>query len=96
VFFRDTLQLVHVALMTWFYLTPVVYPLALVPAERGALRALVRANPLTAIVESYRAAFLGEALAWTTLVPLAVAAPCALVGGAWIFRTLRPAFADEV
>ncbi|HUP22774.1 MAG TPA: ABC transporter permease [Thermoanaerobaculia bacterium] len=96
VFLRDTLQLVHVALMTWFYLTPVVYPFSLVPADRGGLRALVGANPLTAVVETYRAAFLGEALAWTTLVPLFVAAPCLLLVGSWIFRTLRPAFADEI
>jgi ABC-type polysaccharide/polyol phosphate export permease len=96
VFLRDTLQLVHVALMTCFYLTPVVYPLALVPEEHGALRALVRANPLTAVVEAYRAAFLGESLAWTTLLPLWIAAPCILVLGAAIFLTLRPAFADEI
>jgi lipopolysaccharide transport system permease protein len=96
VFVRDTLQLVNVVLMTWFYLTPVVYPLSMVPAERGALLALVRGNPLTSVVEAYRAAFLGETLAWSTLVPLWIAAPCLFVLGAWIFRTLRPAFADEI
>jgi ABC-type polysaccharide/polyol phosphate export permease len=96
VFFRDTLQLVHIALMTCFYLTPVVYPLALVPEQHVALRAVVRANPFTAVVEAYRASFLGENLTWITLLPLWLAAPCVLFVGAWVFRTLRPAFADEI
>ncbi|HJR50515.1 MAG TPA: ABC transporter permease [Gemmatimonadales bacterium] len=96
VFLRDTLQLVHLALMTWFYLTPVVYPFALVPKERALLHAVVRFNPLTAVVESYRAAFLGESIAWSTLAPLWIAAPVVLLLGGAIFRTLRPAFADEI
>ena len=96
VFFRDTLQIVLVALQTWFYLTPVVYPLALVPERPAALRAVARANPLTGVVESYRAALLGEELALSTLLPLVLLAPVALLLGSFVFRTLRPAFADEI
>jgi lipopolysaccharide transport system permease protein len=96
VYLRDTLQVVHVVLMTWFYLTPVVYPFALMPEERAFLRALVRSNPLTGVVESYRAAFLGESLEPAALAPLLLAAPAALILGSWIFRSLRPGFPDEI
>ena len=43
----------QIALQLWVYLTPVAYPLALVP-ER--FRLLFILNPLRAIVEGFRAA----------------------------------------
>src|SRR5262249_55728579 len=51
VFFRDTAQLLGMLFTAWFYLTPIVYPVSLVP-ER--FRALVEANPLTPLVALYR------------------------------------------
>ena len=62
-----------------FYLTPVVYPLATVPEK---WRHLLELNPLTGLVQLYRAAFLGGELpAASTLAPLLVAAPVALALG---------------
>ena len=94
VFFRDTAQLLGMALSAWFYLTPIVYPLALVPP---AFRGWIKANPLTGLVELYRAALLGErppdALA---LGVLAASALVALAAGVGLFRRLAPAFPDEL
>ena len=94
VFFRDTSQVVGMALMGWFYLTPIVYPLEMVP---DGLRGLVEANPLTPVVELYRTALLGARF---RLVPeaigLAVAAAVLAAVGVWLFRKLRPAFVDEI
>lgn len=56
VYFRDLRFAVQASLLVWFYLTPVFYPLSLV---HGALAAVVAANPLTGVVELYRAATLG-------------------------------------
>ena len=33
VFFRDTAQILGMVFNVWFYLTPIVYPLALVPSR---------------------------------------------------------------
>ena len=94
VFFRDTSQVVGMALMGWFYLTPIVYPLGMVPEN---LRGLVEANPLTPVVELYRTALLGAEF---RLVPeaigLAVTAAALAAAGIWIFRRLRPVFVDEI
>ena len=94
VFVRDTAQILGLLFTGWFYLTPIVYPLAYVP-ER--LQALVRLNPLTALVELYRQALLGDRPA---LVPgtasLAVTATVLLCAGFWLFNRLKPAFADEI
>lgn len=94
VFFRDTAQVVGMVLNGWFYLTPIVYPLALVPES---VRGWVELNPLTPLVELYRAAFLGGEyrLAFGVGV-LAVTALSLAVLGAWLFRRLRPAFVDEI
>ena len=94
VFFRDTAQILGLVFTGWFYLTPIVYPMAYVP-ER--LQAWVRLNPLTALVELYRQALLGGRPA---LVPgtaaLAVIATVLLCAGFWLFGRLKPAFVDEI
>lgn len=57
VFFRDIPNLIGVALMLLFYLTPVFYGIRNVPGE---FRRLLQLNPLTTIVETYRAVLLGD------------------------------------
>lgn len=94
VYFRDTQHLLSVALMAWFFLTPIIYPLSLVP-ERFLNWYLL--NPMAALVGIYRQIFLGGAG-----VPLAGLAIC--VGttaalfflGVLVFRRFEPDFADEL
>lgn len=94
VFFRDVSQLLGMLFSGWFYLTPIVYPIAMVPPR---FRTLIEANPLTALVELYREAFLGGDLhlpagtGWLTLVALA-----SFSLGALVFSRCRHAFADEL
>lgn len=94
VFFRDVGQILGMVLGGWFYFTPIVYPLSLVP-ER--YRPLVEANPLTPLVEMYRAALLGGdsglppgtvSLSFVSLLVLAL--------GTLTFRRIRPALVDEI
>lgn len=94
VFFRDTAQVLGMVFTGWFYLTPIVYPLALVP-ER--FRGWVELNPLTALVGLYRQAFLGgEVAAVPGAASLAVVAAVLMGLGFWLFRGLKPAFVDEI
>jgi ABC-type polysaccharide/polyol phosphate export permease len=94
VFFRDTAQILGMALTGWFYLTPIVYPLAMVP-ER--FQVWLRLNPLTPLVGLYRQALLGGRLSLVpgtgALVAVAVVLPCA---GLFLFRRLKNAFVDEI
>lgn len=94
VFFRDTAQVVGMVLGGWFFLTPIVYPLDLVP-ER--YRPLIELNPLTALVDLYRQAlFGGKPGPIPGLAGLAAVAAVLALGGYWLFRRLRGAFPDEV
>lgn len=94
VFYRDVGQFLGVALMGWFYFTPIVYPLAAVPEE---YRGLVNLNPMSPLVDLYRQTFLGGTLGavdglWATVAVAALA----LVAGIALFRRLKPTFADEL
>ncbi len=94
VFFRDTAQINSMLLQGWFYLTPIVYPLSLVP-ERFAH--WLKLNPLTALVTLYREALLGgEMPPFASFIPLVVATLLSLAIGIWVFRRLKPVFADEI
>jgi ABC-type polysaccharide/polyol phosphate export permease len=60
VYFRDVEHLVAIAFQVWFYLTPILYPISLVP-ERPELfgyelpgRALYGLNPMVGFVEALR------------------------------------------
>ena len=62
VYFRDVRYLVQAALLVWLYVTPVIYPLGAI----GGVRHWVEANPMTGVVELYRAATVGADPGWTT------------------------------
>jgi lipopolysaccharide transport system permease protein len=94
VFFRDTAQINSMLLQGWFYLTPIVYPLSLVPESFGKYLAL---NPLTPLVTLYREALLGGTMPpLGTLSPLFITSVLALAIGTLIFKRLKPVFADEI
>jgi ABC-type polysaccharide/polyol phosphate export permease len=94
VFFRDLGQMLGVVFMTWFYVTPIVYPLRLAPEP---WRDWLAWNPLTPLVELYRQAFFGGNVKTPEgMGLLIVAAAIAVLVGLGVFGWLEPVFADEV
>ncbi|MEI2715430.1 MAG: hypothetical protein V9E98_00255 [Candidatus Nanopelagicales bacterium] len=63
--FRDTGQITAILLQMWFFVTPVIYPIDLIPEDaRGVpLRALIELNPMTALVQISRDLIYGLTLA---------------------------------
>ena len=55
-FFRDVKYLFEIVITIWMFSTSVVYPVDLV---QGRLGMLLRLNPMTHIVDAFRAAVLG-------------------------------------
>jgi lipopolysaccharide transport system permease protein len=91
--YRDVQHAVPFLLQLWMFATPVVYPASLVPAE---WRLLFAANPMTGVIEAYRAAALGRPVDFAALgVSLAVAVVLGVLGW-WRFRTMERVFADVV
>ena len=79
VYFRDTRHLLEVGLQLWFWLTPVVYPLTLVPE---AYRRYFLLNPMALVVTSCQRVVLERSLpsAWTFAALAAVACGTAVAG----------------
>ncbi len=94
-FLRDTAQVIGIALTVVFWATPIVYPAALVPAGHRWLLAVLKANPVTHLVEWYRGAFTTHTLpsSSSVLYLTAVSLLAALAGSA-LFAKARPHFAD--
>jgi lipopolysaccharide transport system permease protein len=57
VVFRDTKNFLSFILMIWMYVTPIMYPISIVPEKYKFLFYL---NPLTTLVDVYRWVFLGQ------------------------------------
>ena len=92
VYLRDVRQVVGLLLTLWMFLTPIVYPAALVPDR---FKWVLDINPMTAVVDAYRAALLDDRM--PSPVPLIVFAAVAFtvfVSGHWVFTRSKPTFAD--
>ena len=93
VFLRDIPQTLAVILNIWMYLTPIIYPISAIPEEWKNW--ILWLNPMCAIAEVYRDLILkGEinhGLEWGITSAIALVIFCF---GLWVYRRLRPAFAD--
>lgn len=84
--FIDVRETYLVLLQPWFFVTPILYPRDIVP-ER--FQPLVRYNPMTYLVEVFRAPLYdGWLPGWKTLLFSALAAFVSLAAG-WIFYSSR-------
>jgi lipopolysaccharide transport system permease protein len=94
VFIKDIEHIMMPVLMILMYLTPILYPLSLVP---DSMKPWVAANPFGYLVDRLRDALLdGQlALAWGDAVAVVVAVAL-FFGGRWIFLRLSPHFEDFV
>jgi lipopolysaccharide transport system permease protein len=94
VFYRDVNPVVQIALQLWLYLTPVAYPLSVVPDQ---YRPLFLLNPLTGIVEGLRAVLVfGREPEWAVVgasAGLTIGVFCAAL---LLFKRTDKYFADVI
>ena len=94
VFIKDVEHILMPVLMILMYLTPILYPLTLVPEE---MKPWVAANPFGYLVERLRDALLDGKLALQLGDLVAVVAALVLFAcGRWVFLRLSPHFEDFV
>lgn len=97
VYITDMAQIVPVVINIMFWLTPILYPSALVEANGSqTFRAVaLHANPFYYLVEASRTAVFGPGVISThALVLLAAIVATVLLVGALVYRKLKPGFAD--
>jgi lipopolysaccharide transport system permease protein len=91
--YRDIRYALPFAIQLTMFATPIIYPLSLVP-ERW--RWALTLNPLTGIIEGYRAAFFGRPFNWPALAISSVITFALLVYAAYHFKRMERTFADIV
>lgn len=93
-FFHDVRYLVGVILMIWFYITPIIYPLDIVP-ERYKM--LFELNPLSRVVNAYRRVLLdGTSLGMESFLVGMGAALLVFLLGYYLFKRMEAGFADRI
>ena len=77
----------------WMFVSPVIYPPSIVPPE---WRWLLTLNPLTGIIQGYRASLLGGPFDFASLGVAAAITLVLLVYAAYDFRRMEESFADVI
>ena len=93
-YFHDVRYLVGVVLLAWFYMTPILYPVDIVP-ER--FKIIFDLNPLALVVNAYRRVLLLETSPGLDRLLLGFAAAfLTFVIGYYIFKRMEAGFADRI
>lgn len=92
--YKDLRFAMGFVIQLWMYATPIVYPLTLVP---DWLRPWYVLNPMVAIVESFRYAFLGSgAIQWSYVGVSWLVTLLVLFAGVVLFSRVEKTFMDTV
>jgi len=91
VFLRDVQQIVALALTTWFFLTPIVYPVSMIPVEYQPLLIL---NPMHSFVQIYRELILLDSFSMSSFLVIVPVSLFTYLFGGWVFMRIRHAFGD--
>jgi lipopolysaccharide transport system permease protein len=77
----------------WMFVTPVTYPISLVPEK---WRWVMSLNPMCGLIEGFRSAFLAQPLDWPQIgLSLAIAVVLFVIGASY-FRKVERRFADII
>lgn len=104
VFYRDTIMIMDVVMLAWFFLTPVVYPITTLPSAYQFLgmtvdvhRWMYILNPMASLIAAYRdLLYWGYRTDLDFLARTAVTAFAVLAFGYWFFVRFRDRFGEEV
>jgi len=96
VFYRDVRHIFILGLQLWFYASPIIYPVSVVENHLGSNSYLYYLNPMSGIIEAYRAVLLHGQFPGPSLVLSAAVALTLFAVGFWLFKRVEFQFADVV
>ena len=91
--YRDVRYALSFMFQIWMFVSPVIYPSSFVPEEWRWVMVL---NPMTGIVEGFRASLFGKPFQWFPLGYSALFALVLLVYSAYTFRRMERHFAELI
>lgn len=93
--YRDLTFLLTFGIQLLMFMSPVIFPLAMVE-EGTTLRTVIELNPMSAVLEGFRAALLGTPMDWGSLAYSSIFTVISLVLGLAMFQRIQRSFADVV
>jgi lipopolysaccharide transport system permease protein len=104
VFYRDTQQIMSVLMLAWFFMTPIIYPVTILPRNYPLWGVTIDVwrwahilNPMTSLIATYRVILYNSAPpAYDFLLRTALTALAFLLMGIYIFRRYSYHFAEEL
>ena len=91
--YRDVRYALPFVIQLWLFASPVIYPSSLVPQRWQWLLAL---NPMTGVIEGFRASLFGRSFDWKSISLAAVVTLIVLAYSAYTFRRIEETFADII
>jgi ABC-2 type transport system permease protein len=94
VYFRDMEHILGILSMAWMYLTPIIYPLDMVPEQH---RKYFMMNPMAPVINAYRdILYYGRVPEFGTIIRALVLGCVFFVIGVIVFKMLERHFAEEL
>jgi lipopolysaccharide transport system permease protein len=90
--YRDFRYVMPFFLQTFFFISPVIYPLTLF--NSGSLRFILSLNPLSGAINLTRAALTSSAVNWDLTIYSALITVLLLITGLTLFQTMESQYAD--
>jgi len=95
--YRDLQLLVSFGVQLWMYATPVTYPASMIAEKFPQLLGVYMLNPLTPLIELFRAAYLGSQSYYLNYYWLSIAMTVLIFGlGVVLFSRVEKTFMDTV
>jgi lipopolysaccharide transport system permease protein len=95
--YRDLKFLIAFAIQLWMYATPVIYPLSVMNGSYEKYMWLIQANPVTAVMETFKYGFLGKGtFSWFALGYSFLFMIIVLFTGIFIFNRVERSFMDVI
>jgi lipopolysaccharide transport system permease protein len=91
--YRDVRYALPFLMQIWMYVTPVIYPVSFIPQK---WRWAVMLNPLSGIIEGFRAAIFNQPFNWLGLAAAAIITLSFFIYAAYDFRRMERRFADII
>jgi len=91
--YRDVSIMLPVIVQVWMFVTPIVYPLDIVPSRWRSVYSL---NPLVGLIEGFRAVLLNRALNLQALLFSTAITSALVIYALFVFRRMERDFADVV
>jgi len=91
--FRDVKFAMPFVVRMLIYSAPIVYSASSIPETYRFIYSL---NPIVAVIEGFRACFLGTPIPWTFIIPGIITSAILLCSGALYFKSMERIFVDVI